>query len=200
MAITKNLPYLAPAIFVLAVTAVYAGDKLASPGMQAIGAAVLALAMTCVGVDALRSRSFDMPVGSSLRSATRFTFRGPGALAWGLMCLALGLGALALSAVVLFGLQGSAERLVLDRPGFVIAPLGFIFLCTALGWLMGEEAMNSSVQMFIVTLPHRIGALVTLAFALAVLGVGVFELVAPDAFDRTLESLRPPPAPQVPPR
>jgi hypothetical protein len=64
---------------------------------------------------------------------------------------------------------------------------------------MGEEAMNSSVLMFIATLPQRLGALVTLVFALAVLGVGVFELLAPDAFDRVLESLRPPPAPQVPP-
>jgi hypothetical protein len=197
--VTRKYPYLAPAIFVLAVAAIYAGNVLAWSALQAIGASAFAFAMIGVGVDALRARAFDMPVDATLTSTTRFTFRGPGALAWGLMCLTLGLGALAVSVVVLFGLQGAAERMVLERPGLVIAPVNFIFLCTALGWLMGEEAMNSSVLMFIATLPQRLGALVTLVFALAVLGVGVFELLAPDAFDRVLESLRPPPAPQVPP-
>lgn len=54
--------------------------------------------------------------------------------------------------------------------------------------------------MFIVTLLHRIGAVVTLLFALAVFGIGVFELAAPDRFDQIVESLKPPPAPQVPAR
>ncbi|MBP7775524.1 MAG: hypothetical protein KA371_00165 [Acidobacteria bacterium] len=198
--LTKTPPYLTLAVFGLAVALIYAGDKLGSSGTQALGTAILALGLVGIGVDSLRTRYFDMPVGSSLRSTARFTFKGPGAVVWGLMCLALGLGALALSGVVLFGLEDSAQRLVMARPGIALAPVGFIFLCTALGWLLGDETMNSSVPMFFVTLPHRIGAVITLAFALAVLGVGVFELVAPSAFDRILESLRPPPAPQVPPR
>ena len=195
----RTPPYLVLAVFLLAVAMIYAGNTLAWSGLQAIGVAILGLGLVGVGVDALRTRSFDMPVGSTLRSTSRFAFKGPGAVFWGLLCLVLGLGTVTLSAIVLLGLQAAAERLVSDRPGIAIAPLGFIFLCTALGWLWGEVEMNSSLLMFIVTLPHRIGAVVTLVFALAVFGVGVFELVAPEAFDRIVESLRPPPAPQVPP-
>ena len=44
-----------------------------------------------------------------------------------------------------------------------------------------------------VTLPQRLGGLITVLFALAVLAVGVFELAAPEAFDRIFQSLRPPP-------
>jgi len=198
--VTRNVPYLTLAFFLLAVALIYLGDTFGSSVLQALGTAILALALVGVGVDSLRTRYFDMPVGSSLRSSSRFTFTGPSAVVWGLMCLTLGLGALAISGVVLFGLEDSAWRLVGDRPGLAIAPVGFIFLCTALGWLLGDDTMNSSVLMFFVTLPHRIGAVITLVFALAVLGIGVFELVAPAEFDRLVESLRPPPAPQVPPR
>ena len=60
--------------------------------------------------------------------------------------------------------------------------------------------MNASVLMFIVTLPHRIGAVITLLFSLAVHGIGVFELGAPAAFDEIVTSLKPPPAPKVPVR
>ena len=60
--------------------------------------------------------------------------------------------------------------------------------------------MNASVLMLIVTLPHRIGAVITLFFSLAVLGIGVFELAAPATFDEIVASLKPPPAPKVPAR
>lgn len=186
------------ALFVLAVALIYAGDTFGSSSLQALGTGILALGMIAIGVESLRTRAFDMPVGSSLRSTSRFAFSGPAAMAWGAMCLTLGLGALTICGVVLFGLEASAEQLVIDRPGLVIAPVGFIFLCTALGWLLGEETMNASVLTFFVTLPQRIGALVTLTFALAVLGIGVFELLAPQEFDRILESLKPPPFPPVP--
>ena len=56
--------------------------------------------------------------------------------------------------------------------------------------------MATSYQ--IVTLPHRIGAVITLLFALAILGIGLFELVAPAAFDEIVASFKPPPAQKVP--
>ena len=42
--------------------------------------------------------------------------------------------------------------------------------------------------------------MVTVLFSLAVLGVGLFELVAPAAFDQIVAMLKPPPAPVIPAR
>ncbi len=194
----KYRVYLLPAIFLLAVALVYIGDKLVLSRMQAIGAAILGFGLVAVGLESIRARYFDIGVDpGNLLSSSRFKFRGTGAIFWGLLFLTLGLGTVAAAGVIFFDLGGAAERLLSDRPGIVIAPLGFIFLCTAVGWLSGDEQMNASVLMFIVTLPHRIGAVITLLFALAVLGVGLFELVAPEAFDQIVASLKPPPAPKV---
>lgn len=197
---TRTPAYLSLAALLVAVALIYVGDKLASPVVQAAGAAVLGVLLLAVGVDSIRTRFFDMPVGSSFRSTARFRFTGPGAVFWGLLFVVLGLGTMVLSGVVLLGVQDAAERLVGERPGLAIAPVGFIFLCTALGWLWGEDEMNSSPLMFLATLPHRIGAVITLLFSLTVFAIGVFELAAPDAFDRIIESLGPPPLPQRPPR
>ena len=65
------------------------------------------------------------------------------------MFLALGLGTVVIAGVILFGLGSTAERLILNRPGLLITPLGFIFLCTAIDWLSGDEQMNASLMMFI---------------------------------------------------
>lgn len=169
--------------------------------MQAVGAAILGFGLVAVGIDSIRTRHFDIGVNpGSLRSSSRFKFKGAGAVFRGLLFLAFGLGTVAIAGVILFNLGSAAERLILDRPGILIAPIGFIFLCTAIGWLSGDEQMNASVLMFIVTLPHRIGAVITLLFSLAVLGIGVFELAAPAVFDEIVASLKPPPAPKVPAR
>jgi hypothetical protein len=100
-----------------------------------------------------------------------------------------------IGAVVLLGLTDAAEQLIAERPGVVIAPLGFIFPCSAGGWLWGEGSMNSSLLMALATLPQRLGAVVTILFSLAVLAVGLFELIASVAFDQLVDQLRPPPFP-----
>ena len=176
-------------------------DRLDRASLQAICAAVIGLGLVAVGLESLRRRFFDMGVDpGSPMSSSRFVFRGPGAVSWGVMCVTLGLGMIAVAAVVLLGLVDAAERLVAERPGIVIAPLGLVFLGAAGGWLWGEEQMNSSFLMVLATLPQRLGALVTVLFSLAVLGVGLFELVAPAAFDQIVAMLTPPPAPVIPAR
>lgn len=178
---------------------IFVGDRANLPRLQALGAAILGLGLVAVGVESIRTRYFEVgPDPGSLRSSSRFVFRGPGALSWGLMCLALGSGAALAAAIVLLGLQDVAGRLIAERPGIVLAPLGLLFLCTAGGWLFGEERMNSSSLLFLATLPHRLGAVITVLFSLAVLAVGLFELAAPAAFDHIVESLKPPPHPPVP--
>jgi len=168
---------------------------------QAVGVVLLGLGLVVVGIDSVRSRYHEEGVSPGrITSSSRFVFHGPGAISWGLLCVAVGLGMIAIAVVVLLGLTQAAERLVDERPGLVIAPLGFIFLCSAGGWLWGEEQMNSSPLMFLATLPQRLGALVTVLFSLTVLAVGVFELVAPAAFDQLIDQLRPPPFPDLPRR
>jgi hypothetical protein len=195
----KHQAYLLPVIFLLAMVLIYAGDKLSLPKLLATGVCILGFGLVSVGVDSLRMRYFEMhPSSDSLTSSSRFKFRGLCAVFWGLLSFTLGIGILVIAGVVFFGAGDATERLISARPGFVIAPLGFIFLCTALGWLCGEEGMNASILMFLATLPHRIGAVITLVFALLVLGTGLFELVAPAAFDHIVTSLKPPPAPRVP--
>ena len=191
----KNYAYLV--ILLVTVALIGIGGALALPSLQALGAAVLGLGMIVIGLEAVRTRSFEMAPASAL-SSSRFRFRGVGAVFWGLQFVGLGLGTVTVAGIILLDLVSSAESLVLDRPGIAIAPIGFIFLCTAIGWLSGEESMNASIFLFIATLPHRIGAVVTLLFALAVLCVGIFELAQPEVFDQIVENLRPPPFPPLP--
>ena len=191
----KNYAYLV--ILLVTIALIGIGGALALPSLQALGAVVLGLGMIAVGLEAVRTRFFEMAPGSIL-SSSRFRFRGVGAVFWGLQFIGLGLGTLAVAGVVLLDLVSSVESLILDRPGIAITPIGFVFLCTAIGWLSGEESMNASIFLFIVTLPHRIGAVVTLLFALAVLCIGIFELAQPEVFDQIVESLRPPPFPPLP--
>ncbi len=191
--------FLLPGLGLLAIGFVAAGNYLVWPKLQALGAAMLGVGLLSIGIDSIRLRYFDMKVGEwSWHSSSRFVFRGTGAAFWGLLFVAMGLGTLAIAGIVIFELGPAAEKLIMARPGILIAPLGFIFLCTAIGWLWGDEQMNASVLMFVVTLPHRIGAVVTLIFALAVFGLGVFELLQPEAFDDLVRSLRPPNHPMLP--
>ena len=167
--------------------------------MQAIGAAILGFGLVSVGLESIRARYFDIGVNpGGLQSSARFKFKGAGAIFWGFLFLTLGLGTVVIAGVIVFNLGSAAERLIVDRPGILITPLGFIFLCTAFGWLWGDEQMNASVLMFFATLPHRIGAVITLLFSLVVLGIGLFELLAPAAFDEIVSSFKPPPSPKIP--
>jgi hypothetical protein len=199
--VSKPWPYTYLAVAVTAVVIIFVGNTLAWARLQAVGVVLLGLGLAVVGIDSIRSRYHEEGVSPGrITSSSRFVFHGPGAISWGFLCVAVGLAMVTIAAVVLLGLTHAAERLVGERPGLVIAPLGFIFLCSAGGWLWGEEQMNSSPLMFLATLPHRLGALVAVLFSLAVLAVGVFELVAPAAFDQLVDQLRPPPFPNLPAR
>lgn len=97
----------------------------------------------------------------------------------------------ALSAYVLASLLGLEQRIgafLADRPGYAMLPLGVVL--TALGAANLSGAWNRRGSFFGVfqSLKNWLGGGLLLCLGLSLVVVGLYEVLAPEAFDNLLES------------
>ncbi len=105
-------------------------------------------------------------------------------------------GACLVSPAVLFLSGTNLERMrdvVLARPSLALVPLGALFLCNGLGFMMGFVHRSGSRWQrafeMLLDAPARLGGLILIAWALAALGVGMVEWLRPALFHQWFQSI-----------
>ncbi|MGH7460104.1 MAG: hypothetical protein ACREMA_03630 [Longimicrobiales bacterium] len=116
-------------------------------------------------------------------------FHGSAAILLGLALVVLG-AALAVAGVAfLMGAEQRLAALLLERPGFVLAPAGAVLGATGSARVIGAQSWRGSAWRFLSNLPERFGGILVVIFGLGLLAAGLFDILAPDAFDDTVRSL-----------
>jgi hypothetical protein len=123
------------------------------------------------------------------------TFTGPGAAFSGSAVVILGLAAVLAGLAHLVGTSPAAMKaLVVSRPGVALAPAGAALLSNGLAFLIGfpegRDPNLGPTWNALLSIPARLGGLILLLLGGAALALGAWELLAPEAFDRLVASLR----------
>jgi hypothetical protein len=117
------------------------------------------------------------------------SYRGIAAVPLGLAgCI----GGAALLAAVLAHAAGasfdSMRALVIARPSCALLPIGSILMLAGLGVVIGfagkGDRGKGPIFNALLSAPTRLGGLIVMAWGVAALGLGGFELLWPEAFDR----------------
>lgn len=161
-------------------------SKLAAAGVIGFGLTAL-----LIGYRMVRERQLIFIRGAPLtpREYRYFIYEGRAAVPYGLAYL---VGALCLIApAVLFMSGTSLQRLrdvALARPSLLLLPLGLLLLLYGLGFLIGFGRRGTStgdrLGIALHDLPARLGGLILVAWAAAMLVVGAVEAIDPALFNR----------------
>lgn len=116
-------------------------------------------------------------------------FEGPAAVFSGLAIIVLGLSIGAAGVAFLVGAEDALLDLALSRPGVALVPAGLASAAWGAGRVLGAREWRGSLVRLLANIPERIGGAMLFLLGAALLGLGGFELLAPDAFGRALESL-----------
>ncbi len=122
------------------------------------------------------------------------TFTGPAAVFAGAAFVVLGLAAGAAGLLHLSGTSAAGlKSLLASRPGLALAPAGLALLSHGLAFLVGfpegRDAARGAAWNALLSIPARLGGAVLVLLGAAALGIGAWELAAPDAFDGLVASL-----------
>ena len=114
--------------------------------------------------------------------------RGLTARLFGLALSLIGGTLLAFAATRLLGWDDRLTAFLGDRPGFVMVPVGVLMLAIGAANLIGAWNRRGSFLGVFQSLKNWIGGLVFLVIGMGLLGLGLFEVAAPQAFDDLLNS------------
>lgn len=119
------------------------------------------------------------------------SYRGVAAIPLGLACCIAGAALLVPVLAHAAGVSFDAMRsLVLARPCLALLPVGSTMALAGIGVVIGfaghRDRGKGPLFNALLGAPSRLGGLIVLAWGVACLAVGGFELLLPDAFDRTL--------------
>lgn len=166
------------------------GAGLGLPGAAPLGTILLGAALAVSGIAMIRSRRFTF-YNSARHNTRRERYSGGAAVAWGIFSALSGAGVAVAGGLVLIGLDGVAGRLILQRPSLALLPAGLACGALAMAQLIGSDTWrNRSIWILLGSTPHRVGGLILLLLALAMLGLGGLDLLWPEQFDRLVEGLK----------
>lgn len=185
--------FVAPA---LSVVAIVVGFQLGRPSLAALGVIGLGLGALWIGLLAMRERRLLFLRGGSMtqKAYRYFIYEGRAAIAYGLAWV-VG-GACLIAPAVLFLGGTSLERMrevVLARPSLALIPAGAFLLSLGAGFLIGFVHRSGSMAQWafamLIDAPARLGGLILIAWAAALLAIGGVEGLSPELFNRWFESI-----------
>jgi len=178
---------------VLSLLLVFVGDKLSIPILSDAGIACLGLTSMVIGWEAIIRRRI---VIGRRRHGIRQTYTGIAAMLQGVEFNLLGLFLIAI-AIMLYGNMNARELgvQIARHPGLPLIVFGMLCLIqsviTIIGPLDSQEGSRSTL--IIDWLARFLPGIILVVLGLGLMGLGLFEIVAPVAFDqiggRLLESL-----------
>lgn len=169
---------------VLALLLVFIGDRLSIPFLSYTGMACLGLVAMAIGWEAIITRHI---VVGGRRSGNRGTYTGVPAIYQGILFNVFGLFLIIVT--VMSYMKANVREALLQfvrRPGLPLALIGMLVLMQAVITLVGsmEERHESQRVVFLNLLFSRLlPGIILIILGLGAVGLGLFELVAPNAFD-----------------
>lgn len=163
---------------------VFGGDRLSNPLLLNAGIACLGLLAMAVGWEAILGQHIVVGGG---RSGSRGTYVGMPAVFRGIQFNLFGFFLVAAAALTYWNADGRGMFLeMVRRPGLPLIVLGMLVLSQAAITLYGSLEMQQGSQQQVVLnlLLFRLlpGAILVLV-GLGAVGLGLFEVLAPEAFD-----------------
>lgn len=171
---------------VLGILCALGSDRLPIPNLIHAGVACFGVAAMAIGWEAILTRHFVL--GSRYRG-TRETYTGLPAVLQGIQFNLIGLVFIGLSVFSYLNFEGFGRELFLHfvrRPGLPLMLIGALLLLQALVMFLGYREINQGPG-FMVTLnllfSRMLPGIILVVIGLGALGLGLFESVAPNAFD-----------------
>ena len=152
--------------------------------MTTLGVASMGLALMLSGFMAMATGELTMWRGRY--GVTRD--RGLSARLFGLALSLIGGALLALAAGRLMGLDDGLAAFLRDRPGFAMVPIGLLLLTIGAANLVGAWNRRGSMIGVFQSIKNWIAGLLFVVLGLGLVGVGLYEVAAPQAFDDLLSS------------
>jgi hypothetical protein len=154
--------------------------------VEEIGVLLLGLAAVGMGLRTIRRRE---EVAIDEIGTVIATYRGPAALCQGISVVLAGLGIVIFATARLLGLGPSIEHHVRDRPGLLILFVSLACLAWSLSLVFGSIEQRGSSWRLVASLPGRLLGVSLGVLSAAGLGLGLWEIAAPGAFDHLVRSL-----------
>jgi hypothetical protein len=154
--------------------------------VEEIGILLLGLAAVGMGLRTIRRRE---EVAVDEIGTVIATYRGPAALCQGISVVLAGLGIVTFAAARLLGLGPSLEHQVRDRPGLLILFVSLAGLAWSLSLVFGSVEQRGSSWRLVASLPGRLLGLSLGVLSAAGIGLGLWDIVVPAAFDHLVQSL-----------
>ena len=178
---------------VLSLLLVFVGDKLSIPTLSDAGIACLGLTSMVIGWEAIIRRRI---VIGRRRHGIRQTYTGIAAMLQGVEFNLLGLFLIAI-AIMLYGNMNAHELgiQIARHPGLPLIVFGMLCLIQSVITIIGplDSQEGSRWTLMIGWLAWFLPGIILVVLGLGLMGLGLFEIVAPVAFDqiggRLLESL-----------
>src|ERR1043165_1306439 len=169
---------------VLSLILVFVGNKLSIPLLSDAGIACLGLTSIVIGWEAISTRRI---VIGRRRHGSRQTYTGLAAVLQGVEFSLLGLFLMVVAVMLYENLNTHELGLQMARhPGLPLIAFGTLCLIQAGITLIGplDSQDGSRWAMTIGLLARFLPGIVLVIVGLGMLGLGVFEIVAPEAFDK----------------
>lgn len=171
-------------IFILlGILLAFGGDKLSVPVLSNLGIACFGLVSIAIGWEAILTRSIRL---GSRRSGTRQTYTGLAAFLHGIQFNLLGLFLVGLGIFTDFTAWREVFLQFVRRPGLLLMLIGMLCLMQAVISFSGsmEDSEGPRWGVILNLLVSRLlPGIILLAIGLGATGLGLFEIVAPGAFD-----------------
>lgn len=107
---------------------------------------------------------------------------------FGLALSLIGGSLLAVAAARLMGLDDNLGSFFRDRPGFVMVPVGVLLLAIGVANLVGAWNRRESLLGIFRSLQNWAAGLFFLLIGVGLVGLGLFEVAAPQSFDQLINS------------
>jgi hypothetical protein len=179
--------------FVLGILCALGADRLAMPFLTNVGIACFGLGAMAVGWEAIITRQIKL---GRRRSGTRQSYTGFPAVLQGIQFNLLGLFLIGAAGLAYNNNGREIFLQFVRRPGLPLVTFGVLMLLQSLVMFLGYRELNQGPG-WMVTLnlifSRMMPGVMLLLLALGAVGLGLFEIVAPVAFDEMgggfLESL-----------
>jgi hypothetical protein len=171
-------------LIVLALILVFAGDRLSIPLLSYTGVACLGIVAMVAGWEAIVTQQI---VVGRRRRGNRGTYVGMPAVFQGIQFNVFGF--FLISAVVATYVRANVREYLLQwvrRPGLPLVVLGILVLMQAAVTISGSLEQRDgprSEVIFDLLVARLFPGVILIVIGLAVLGLGLFEIVAPNVFD-----------------
>jgi len=169
----------------LSLLLVFVGDKLSIPLLTYFGIACLGLTSAVIGWEAIFTQH--MVIGRR-RHGNRQTYTGLPAILQGIQFILLGLFLVGISFMLYTKLNGRELAMQMARhPGLALILFGALCLMQSVITLVGSYELQAGQRWLVIMnllLSRLLPGVILVIVGLALTGLGVFELIAPTAFDQ----------------